>query len=243
MMSIAPKALPFLLLLSLGGLAIADEVKLKNGSTLEGTVLEENGRVTIDLGYGTVSVDRAEVKSISKPVQLTDEYDRRLREVKDDDPNGYVQVAQWAAQHGLKSRSIALLRKVLMLDPNNENARRELGYVRFKDAWLNEEEYKAALGLARYRGEWMPAEAAERLRRIDEETALASLRQSAEDERQEHQAVLERQRLDLRQRYLDALQQNGNLNNPSDALLYPWGWGGMRYWGPASAAPPLPNVR
>lgn len=231
-----------LLFLAGSGLALADEVKLRNGATLEGTVQEDGKTVTVDLGYGTVSIDRSEIISISKPDQLNEEFERRLREVKEDDPNGRVQVAQWAAQHGLKSRSITLLRKVLTMDPNNAGARHELGYVRYKDAWLNEEEYKAALGLVRYQGEWMPADAAERLRRIQEEGNMAQLRQSAEQERQEQQAALERQRIDLKQRYLDAIQNGGNLKDLSEALGYPW-TSGMRYWGPAVPAPPLPNAQ
>src|SRR6185503_16186811 len=105
---------PWILLLALVGTAGADEVVLKNGSKLEGTVLEDGNKVIIDVGSGTVTIDRSEVKSIHRPEEQIQEYDRRVQALKPDDANGYYQTYLWARQQpGMKTRAHALLRKAL----------------------------------------------------------------------------------------------------------------------------------
>ena len=56
--------------LGLAGLAMADEVKLRSGGTLKGTVREEAGNVVIDTGVGTVTVAETEVEAVLPDVLL-----------------------------------------------------------------------------------------------------------------------------------------------------------------------------
>ncbi|HVE38560.1 MAG TPA: hypothetical protein VNM14_01645 [Planctomycetota bacterium] len=228
--------------LALAGAAVADEVQLKNGSKLEGTVLEDGNKVMVDVGSGTVTLDRSEVKSIRRPDDQIQEYDRRVQALKPDDPNGYYQTYLWARQlPGMKTRAESLLKKALEADPNFEPAHRAMGKVNFKGAWLSQDEYKAALGLVRYQGEWVSAEAAERLKRIDQELMLAAGKRAAEDQRQRDQLTLERERIAQRQRFIDMVATGGLPTDISSALGYPVPWG-MRYWGPAQPVVPQPNA-
>lgn len=219
---------PWLLLAALVSAASADEVVLKNGSKIEGTVQEDGDKVTIDVGSGTITVARSEVKSINRPNDLIQEFDRRSKEAKPDDVQAQWQVYVWAKQQeGLKSRAERQLRKILEIDPNHDGARRALGYVNHKGVWLTQDEHRATLGLVRYNGDWVSAEAAERLKRLDQEIRLAQMKQDAESQRIRGELEVERSRVAQRGRMLD-MMESGEL--PS-ASVTPWG--GLRYWGPA----------
>jgi hypothetical protein len=226
-----------LLLLAVIHTAVADEVVLKNGSKLEGTVTEAGNKVIVDVGSGTITIDRSEVLSINRPDDLNREYDRRMQSVSPDDADGHYQVYLWTKkQEGLKSRSDRLLRKIIEIDPNHEPSRRALGYVNHKGAWLTQDELKGALGLVRYNGGWVTAETAEKLKRIDQELAVAQLKEEAEAARVQQQLAIERDQILMRQRIIDMLEA-GELPNVQFGPGAPWG---LRYWGPAVGARQMP---
>lgn len=226
-----------LLLLAVVHTASADEVVLKNGSKLEGTVTEAGDKVIVDLGSGTITIDRRDVLSINRPDELNKEYDRRMESVRPDDAEGHYQVYLWSKkQEGLKSRSDRLLRKIIEIDPNHEPSRRALGYVNHKGAWLTQDELKAALGLVRYNGDWVTADAAEKLKRLDQELSLAQMKEAAEASRIQQQLEIERGQILMRQRLLD-MMESGELPNIQNGGGLPWG---LRYWGPAVGARQLP---
>ena len=220
---------PWILLAAMVSAASADEVVLKNGSKIEGSVQEDGNKITIDVGSGTITVDRSEVKSINRNGGLIEEFDRRAKDARPDDAEAQWQVYTWSRQHeGLKSRGERQLRKILEIDPNHEGARRALGFVNHKGVWLTQEESKATLGLVKYNGDWVSAETAERLKKLDQEIRLAQMKQDAESLRAREELEIERSRVAQRQRVLDLLQA-GQLPTP---LVAPWG---ARYWGPAGA--------
>jgi hypothetical protein len=231
---------PWLLALALAGTAGADEVVLRNGSKLEGAVREEGNKVVVDVGPGTVTLDRSEVRSINRPEGEIQEFDRRVCAIKPDDANGYYQTYLWARQQpGMKTRAESLLRKALEADPNHEASRRALGYLNYKGAWLTQEEYKAALGLVRYNGEWVSADAAARMKKMDQELMLASGQRAVEEERLRQQSSMERERIAARQWFLNQLSSGEVPSNFASALGYPWAF---RYWGPAAPVTPQPNA-
>ena len=227
-----------LLLLAVVHTAVADEVVLKNGSKLEGAVKEVGNKVIIDVGSGTITVDRSEVASISRPDDLIREFDQRMASLRPDDADGHFQLYLWARKYeGLKSRSERLLRKTIEIDPNYEQGRRALGYVNHKGAWLTQDELKGALGLVRYDGGWVTAETAEKLKKIDAELSVALLKEDTESKRIQGQLGIERDQVLMRQQIIDLIQA-GELPNVQFAPGAPWG---MRYWGPAvGMRQPLP---
>jgi len=240
-MDIIPRPRIWALVLCLAAAARGDEVVLKNGSKLEGTVQEEGGKVRVEVGSGSIVVDRSDVVSISRPDREIQEFDRRLGALKPDDAEGAYQIAVWARQNGLRSRSDRLMRSVLDINPNHEGARLSQGYVLYKGAWLTPDEHKAAIGLVRYQGSWMTVEAAERMRKMDQELARSQLQQSTEERRLEQELILARQRLGAQQQYFDVLRDRGELRDVMNGLgVTPWG---MRYWGPAVGAQPVPNAQ
>jgi hypothetical protein len=232
-MSIFQRILPWLLCAGFCAVASADEVVLKNGSKIEGTVKEDGNKVVIDVGSGTITVDRSEVKAINRPNNgSAAEFERRQKELSPDDVQGQWQLYLWTKQQeGFKARADRQLQKILELDPNHEGARRALGYVNHKGAWLTQDEYKATLGLVKYNGEWVSADTAERLKRIDEGIRAASIKRDADSERIKGELEIERNRVAQRQRVLDMIQ-SGQIPGPTTS---PWG---VRYWGPAVGTQP-----
>jgi hypothetical protein len=231
---------PWFLLLALAGPAAADEVQLKNGSKLEGAVQELGNKVLVDVGPGTITLDRSEVQSIRRPDEQIQEFDRRVKELKPDDASGYYQAYVWARQQpDMRIRAESLLKKALDADPNYEPARSALGYVNYKGAWLTQDEYKAVLGLVRYQGQWVTADVAERLQKLHQDAALAVDRQETEQKRTRLEMVAEQERLAQRQRVLDMIQMGEMPRDFANALGYPWV---MRYWGPAQPVVPQPNA-
>jgi hypothetical protein len=87
----------------------------------------------------------------------------------------------------------------------------------------------------------MTAEAAERMRRMDQDLTRSQIQQSAEDRRLEQELILARQRLGAQQQYFDVLRDRGELRDVMNALgVTSWG---MRYWGPAAGAERVPNAQ
>jgi hypothetical protein len=229
-MNILQRVSPWVLLAGLCAAASADEVVLKNGSKLEGAVKEDGNKITVDIGSGIITVDRSEVKSISKSDGLIEEYERRSKEMRPDDAEGHWQLYLWTRKHeGFQSRGERELQKILEIEPNHEGARRALGYMNYKGAWLTQDQYRAALGLVKYNGEWVNVETAERLRKIDEEVRVAQMKQDVEVERVKGELEIERQRANQRQEVLNMIE-SGQIPTPGVA---PWG---VRYWGPAVGA-------
>src|SRR5579863_9750519 len=113
--------------------ALADEVVLKNGSKIEGTVREEGKDVKIDIGVGTIILAQSDIRSIHKSDDFNRELDRRKQAIRPEDTAAYAELARWARQQGQQATAIGVLREGLARDPNNEEIRHEMGYLRYKE--------------------------------------------------------------------------------------------------------------
>lgn len=67
-------------------------------------------------------------------------YEQKLSKLKDDDVKGYYQLARWCKRYKLTAQAKALFQKVLELDPDHSNARRNLGYIKYKGKWIKQED-------------------------------------------------------------------------------------------------------
>lgn len=151
------------------GPASADVVKLKDGRSFEGTIVEQDDqKVIIKTKFGLNELKRAEVESVEIKATPEQEF-RDRRKTSKGDAKALFELYEWAKINGLKSQSKQALRDVIKADPEHGDARRLLGYVQFKDRWVSKreaekleaaEERKAKLaqGLVEYKGEWMSPE-------------------------------------------------------------------------------------
>lgn len=177
----------------LASVANADEIVLESGSTLVGIVrAEDKDWVTIEVGAGTVSIPRAQIREIRRgPCALTDYYERAELIAASKDPDAHFELGLWAKNQGLSAVSRAQFRIVIDLDPNHAGARTALGYRFHEGRWLTDTEYRAAIGQVHFRGRWMAREERDAILERERKEAEAK---RAELERREEEARLQRQR-------------------------------------------------
>ncbi|HYE97266.1 MAG TPA: hypothetical protein VEJ18_00080 [Planctomycetota bacterium] len=201
--------------LAAGGLVGADEVILQNGQTLEGIVTEKEDRVVVDVGFGTVTLAKGQVKEIVRKSTALQDYEERLKSTKT--AEDHYKLGQWAQEHGLKQHAEGQYRRAMAIDPGYAPARRQLGYVEHEGQWLTREQYMALKGFVEHEGRWIPWDLYEKLRKSDLE------------------AQADRQRLHV----LDSMLENRGADLPRadvedrfDRVVAPrrapWNWGVRR---------------
>lgn len=91
------------------------------------------------------------------------------------------QMAEWCKEAGLLSERKRHLAEVIALDPDHEEARGALGYLRIGSKWMTQEEFFTSQGYVRSGGAWklpqhVELEAAERARELAEKRLRADIR-------------------------------------------------------------------
>lgn len=151
-----------------------DEITLHSGQTLLGSVKEKatpKGKelqVQLDDGW-TLLLDREtytrwkpEPEAMAKYRELS----AQIKHTLDDQ----LKMANWCDDNRLKSLAEKHYRIAIQIDPNNEVARKELGYINPKGEWINRAELKQRLGYQRIGTRWVLPEV-EEVRRVQEERA------------------------------------------------------------------------
>jgi hypothetical protein len=171
MRGIAAAVIPLWAFATLG--ALADEVYLKDGAMLVGTVEERGDDVLVTRGENTVRIPRSMVRKIVYAPLPEEIYEKRKAELDADDLEGHLELARWCVRQRLAGQADEAWRKVVELDPENAEARRALGHVRLEEGrWATEDEAMARKGLVRHEGKWVTA--------AERDAALAN---AAEEER------------------------------------------------------------
>jgi len=102
------------------------------------------------------------------------ELKKRLETVDENDGEALYQLALWAESQGLRTDSKRVMRKVIKANPDHEAARKDLGYIKYKDEWLTERQFEQAKakeleaemeakGLKKFGDQWVPKEDWEKL--------------------------------------------------------------------------------
>lgn len=221
--------------LALASSALADEVILKNGSAFSGIVREEGDRVVVEMDFGTMSFKKVDVRSISRGNDPYSEFEARAKTATD--VKGMLELAAWAREKGLGTRSMDLYRRILTIDSDQPEARKALGYEKVGGVWLAGDDLMMARGYIKYRGRWYTRDMAERLMHEEElarqeNERLELARRIADQRHSEELARLnqEQQRLDQTSQGIGYWSRNG------------WVFGGapVGYLMPAYFPPPVP---
>lgn len=155
-------------LLTLGGTAIADEIRLTNGGRLSGMAREEGDRVVVEMAAGTVILQRADVVAVTPGRTLLHEYEERLERAEaNGDPSALFDLATWARDNELFRYVSPLLTRVVAAVPDHAEAHLLLGHVLYGGKWMTEDERFQARGYVRFRGAWMPIEDRENVLRTE----------------------------------------------------------------------------
>jgi hypothetical protein len=207
----------------------ADEVLLKGGAKFSGRIESQTDTmITINIGDGVVGVPMARVDKVVRGHSPLDEYEARAKALTDQDAEGWRALGRWANSQGLQAQAREAARKVLVVLPDDPEARGALGYVKQDGRWMTEEESYKARGYVQVGGEWMTRAEAQQVQ------ASAAAEQAVQDaERRANQAeadkILAEQRADKaeeRAREAEEVDPWTAMNNNTNAAWYGgWGYG------------------
>jgi hypothetical protein len=150
---------------SAGGVARAETFVLAQGGQIEGTlknpdeVPREN--YVIQANDGTVvTLARAQVKQVVRRRPVEVEYDQ-VRHQYPDTVEGQRELAEWCRERSLLAPRKVHLQRIIELDPDDQLARRGLGYVWKEGEWVTRQELMERDGRVWYDGKWrLPQEIA-----------------------------------------------------------------------------------
>jgi hypothetical protein len=146
-----------------------DDVLLANGNKLEGKARRDGEFVVIETTTGTMRLDAKDVKSITVAPTKEDVYREQLAKAAPKDAAGHIAMADWARDHGMPAFETKHLKAAIDSDPDHAAARARLGFIRYEDRWVTDDEYHLARGFVRVGGEWVSKD--EILRRESERRA------------------------------------------------------------------------
>lgn len=143
---------------------LAETVVLVRGGRLHGEVVERAGSANVlflrTASGATVGIPREQIDQLMADSVEEQRY-RALRAQTDDALEDHVRLARWCEEHGLPRYRDAHWRAVLVHDPDNEEARRALGYTRRAARWMTEEQWMVSRGYVRFGRRWrLPQEVA-----------------------------------------------------------------------------------
>ena len=156
-----------------------DTFELTNGARLTGRWLNPHDspqrvyRVELP-GGAVVELAKDQVHQVHRESKALASYRRAVRHMPDT-LEAHLKMAQRCAAAKLDKQRRFHLEQVLRFDPQNETARRGLGYVRVGQNWIMPEERFRRMGYVKHKGKWkLPQEIeleAARERRRQEEVA------------------------------------------------------------------------
>lgn len=117
--------------------ARATVFSLTSGAQITGDLIrQDEANYEVKTASGAVLIPRDSVTRIeSDRSGLPDEYAKRVAELGDS-IDGNLALAAWCGEVGLLAEARKHYRRVLELDPNHDEARRQLGFVRVGDGWV-----------------------------------------------------------------------------------------------------------
>lgn len=185
--------------------ATADRILLKNGGELSGIVDEEpeKNRYRVEVDGGAIWVQKSRVKEVVYEDNALKTFRERRKQVDASDPEALYELATWAENHELYSKSRELYREIIRLAPDHEGARKALGYQKYEGEWLTEDEYMRAKGYVKYEGEWVTPEvkqAREEMKRREERRRQQEKLEEQERQLEEAQEEIERLKEEQRER-------------------------------------------
>ncbi|MFH1423019.1 MAG: hypothetical protein ABIH42_09960, partial [Planctomycetota bacterium] len=116
---------------------------LKDGGKLEGKIVtqsEKEVRVATKFGIQIIPADF--IIKIEETLTSLEQYKISQREIQEDDAEGHYQLALWCKQNSLEAEYNMELRNALLINPNHEGVRIELGYVLYGGEWVHASKLK-----------------------------------------------------------------------------------------------------
>lgn len=146
------------LLLLATPLAAADEVELTSGTVIEGKVEDLGDSVRVVKSNGSAVYPKSMIRRITPKKTVEELYAEKSLALKETDADGRLALARWCLQQKLPKEALAEFRKVLAVNPDQEEARAGAGFQKVAGRWLTEDEANTARGLVKHKGRWTTPE-------------------------------------------------------------------------------------
>jgi hypothetical protein len=220
--------------------AQADFIRLKNGKTLEGALLDlGNGKVRIDLTYGSLTMAASQVEEVRPALTLEDSITQELEALAADDAAGRFRLAERARLAQSYTLHRRLLEAVLTADPEHEAARRQLGYVPFEGSWVTQEQFHELKGEVLFRGEWVSSRQRDQILGAEEERRSQLREEIHEQRRQQARALAEARIRELEEAAAEARQRRAAPTFVTAFAQPGCGFGGVNAYLPGFSAGPV----
>ncbi|MDF1661280.1 MAG: hypothetical protein P1V97_05885, partial [Planctomycetota bacterium] len=146
------------------GIASADVLVMKNGSRLEGEIVDQkDGLLKVKVNESAfVEVQAIQVVKIIKKPTRWQVLAQRRAQIKKGDVEALFELSKWCKKNFLAKDSRRICEEIIALNPDHLGARAVLGYVRSSGQWILEKDFYKAKGYVRYKGRWIPREEADR---------------------------------------------------------------------------------
>jgi HEAT repeat protein len=146
------------LLLLTASAAPADEIELTSGTVIEGKVEDLGDSIRVVKSAGSAIYPKSMVRKITPKKTVEEIYQDKARELKESDADGHLQLARWCLQQKLPKEALLEFKKVIAINPDQEEARAGAGFQKVNGKWLTEDEANQARGLVKHKGKWMTPE-------------------------------------------------------------------------------------
>ncbi|MEM8944113.1 MAG: HEAT repeat domain-containing protein [Planctomycetota bacterium] len=136
--------------------ATADIFHLRTGGQLTGYVVKrvDNGDYLVKSDNGAVvTLSRRQIAKVVSQDDTDLLYQARSRATPDT-VGGHRELADWCKANRRTKLAKQHLQRVIELDPQDEHARRSLGYQQHRGQWLNRTELMASRGMHKYDGDY-----------------------------------------------------------------------------------------
>ena len=137
--------------------AMGEVFHLSSGGSIEGTLLnpDESPRMTyeVETSSGKLVLGRNTVRDVVAFSEQLKQYETFLPRMPDT-IEGQFQMARWCDKNNLPEKRDYHYNEILKKEPDNEAARRALGYDRFQGKWIIRDEWNRQQGYVREGRSW-----------------------------------------------------------------------------------------
>ena len=175
--------------------AFADTIELKDGRIVEGMIVpdkhpEHGAGVYVISRFGPTFIKQADIKARHKGKAVDEQIkdyiaalDKRAKEGKKDITNR-LRLADWMLQLGRAEEGRELLAQILEWEPENPDAHKLLGHVRYRGRWITHDEAQRKRGLEKHGDTWYTPQEWQNLATADKRKAEEAAKAAAERARQ-----------------------------------------------------------
>ena len=223
-----------------GSAATADTVRLRNGSSIEGIIVDETpDRVRVRLPFGEIELTRVVIESVVREESSFAEFLAKRDELvgREAGASDWVGLGRWAWLEGLNHSAKEAAATAAALDPSADGLAQlmaALGFVfdQTSSRWMSSDEYMERSGFVLIDGQWVhPSELAEQRADLRQAELLAEheRRQTQLSQALEYLAIAQLIQVEENRRLRDERLAYGGLPIYADVpvAVLPGGWHGI----------------